>query len=106
MSALPPKETYASQQPFVARAQQPAMPVIGLLTARNLDFEELKSIQKGLTQGGYVEGRNLAIMYRSADGVDLDQGRRTKTPTAARIISCDNLSVGPWSNFNSLEAAD
>jgi putative ABC transport system substrate-binding protein len=54
--------------PLIARAQQPAMPVIGLLAARNLDFEELKSIQKGLTQGGYVEGRNLAIMYRSADG--------------------------------------
>jgi len=53
--------------PFAARAQ-PAMRVIGLLTARNLDFDELKSIHKGLSEGGFIEGRNLAIIYRSADG--------------------------------------
>jgi putative ABC transport system substrate-binding protein len=44
------------------------MPVIGLLTARNLDVDEFRSIQKGLSEGGYVEGRNLAIIYRSANG--------------------------------------
>jgi putative ABC transport system substrate-binding protein len=54
--------------PLEARAQQQAMRVIGLLTARNLQFFELKAVQKGLNEGGYVEGRNLAIIYRSADG--------------------------------------
>ena len=58
----------AAAWPVVARAQQRAMSVIGLLTARNLDFLELKAIQKGLNEGGYDEGRNLAIIYRSADG--------------------------------------
>jgi putative tryptophan/tyrosine transport system substrate-binding protein len=54
--------------PLEARAQQPAMPVIGLLTATNQSNDWLKAIQKGLSEGGYVEGRNLAIIYRSADG--------------------------------------
>lgn len=58
----------AAVWPLSARAQQQAMRVIGLLTARNLQFFELKAVQKGLNEGGYVEGRNLAIIYRSADG--------------------------------------
>jgi putative ABC transport system substrate-binding protein len=53
--------------PLAARAQQ-TMPVVGLLAATSVLFWQSKSIQKGLNEGGYVEGRNLAIMYRSADG--------------------------------------
>jgi putative ABC transport system substrate-binding protein len=53
--------------PLGARAQQQPMRVIGLLTAINLPFFQLKAIQKGLNEGGYVEGQNLAIIYRSAD---------------------------------------
>jgi putative ABC transport system substrate-binding protein len=58
----------AAAYPFAAGAQQPAMRWIGLLTATNLPSSQLKAIQKGLNEGGYVEGRNLAIIYRSADG--------------------------------------
>jgi putative ABC transport system substrate-binding protein len=58
----------AAAWPLTARGQQPPMPVIGLLTATSLDVDQLRSIQKGLSEGGYVEGRNLAIIYRSADG--------------------------------------
>ena len=54
--------------PVGVRAQQPAIRWIGLLTATNLPSSQLKAIQKGLNEGGFVEGRNLAIMYRSADG--------------------------------------
>jgi ABC-type uncharacterized transport system substrate-binding protein len=54
--------------PFAADAQQTAIRWIGLLTATNLPSFQLKAIQKGLNEGGYVEGRNLAIIYRSADG--------------------------------------
>jgi ABC-type uncharacterized transport system substrate-binding protein len=54
--------------PLAAHTQQRAMSVIGLLTPRNLQFFELNAVQKGLNEGGYFEGRNLAIMYRSADG--------------------------------------
>jgi putative ABC transport system substrate-binding protein len=54
--------------PLTAHAQQQPMSVIGLLTATNLNFDQFKAIQKGFDEAGYVEGRNLAIIYRSADG--------------------------------------
>src|SRR5450756_2146818 len=57
----------AAAWPLVAHAQQPPMPMIGLLTATSLDVDQLRTLQKGLSEGGYVEGRNLAIIYRSAD---------------------------------------
>jgi putative ABC transport system substrate-binding protein len=54
--------------PIAARAQQPPIPFIGLLAAANVPNYQFKSIQKGLNEGGFIEGRNVAIMYRSADG--------------------------------------
>jgi putative ABC transport system substrate-binding protein len=56
--------------PFSVRAQQPAMPVIGFLTSGSLerDREQLALFHQGLAKRGYVEGRNVAIEYRSTDG--------------------------------------
>lgn len=54
--------------PRSARGQQQIISVIGLLTATNVPDWHLRSIQKGLSEGGYTEGRNLTIRYRSADG--------------------------------------
>jgi putative tryptophan/tyrosine transport system substrate-binding protein len=54
--------------PIAARAQQPPIPFIGLLVTTNVPNYQLRSIQKGLKEGGFIEGRNLAVMYRSADG--------------------------------------
>jgi ABC-type uncharacterized transport system substrate-binding protein len=54
--------------PLAARAQQQPMSVIGLLSATALPTDQFRAIQKGLNEGGYFEGRNLAIIYRSADG--------------------------------------
>jgi len=53
--------------PVMAWAQQSTMAVIGLLTVRNPELDELRSIEKGFKEGGYVEGRNLAVVFRSAD---------------------------------------
>jgi putative ABC transport system substrate-binding protein len=53
--------------PRATHAQQRAMSIIGLLTAANLNFDQFKAVQKGFNETGYVEGRNLAIIYRSAD---------------------------------------
>ena len=55
--------------PLAARAQQP-MPVIGLLDATSPDTnaENLRALREGLKDTGYVEGRNLAIEYRFAEG--------------------------------------
>src|SRR5262245_50371262 len=54
--------------PLAVRAQQQPMSVIGLLSATAMPIDQLKAIQTGLNEGGYFEGRNLAIIYRSADG--------------------------------------
>src|SRR5262245_60958194 len=53
--------------PIAARAQQPAMPVIGFLRNTMRDDSELAALRRGLNQSGYVEGENLAIEYRFAE---------------------------------------
>jgi putative ABC transport system substrate-binding protein len=54
----------------IAFAQQPALPVVGYLTTRaaNEDPHLLDGFRSGLGQAGYVEGRNVAIEYRWAEG--------------------------------------
>ena len=54
--------------PIAARAQQPPIPFIGFLAAATVPNYQFKSLQKGLNEGGFIEGRNVAIMYRSAEG--------------------------------------
>jgi putative ABC transport system substrate-binding protein len=56
-------------RPYVAHAQQSAtMPVIGLLSGNQLDERELTAIRQGLGEAGYLEGKNVSIEYRSAEG--------------------------------------
>ena len=54
--------------PLTAHAQQPAMTLVGLLSAFQLDDRLISAVREGLKDAGYVEGRNVAIKYRSADG--------------------------------------
>ena len=57
----------AAMWPLAARAQQPAMPVIGLLAPVLQNEELVRGFQQGLQRGGFVEGDNVSILYRSAD---------------------------------------
>ena len=54
--------------PAAARAQQPAVPVIGFLDVVNSPGR-LAAFQQGLAESGYVLGQNVAIEIRSAEGV-------------------------------------
>jgi ABC-type uncharacterized transport system substrate-binding protein len=62
----------AAAWPLAARAQQPAMPVIGFLDSRLPDAitDRPRGFREGLKDTGYVEGENVSIVYRLAENRD------------------------------------
>lgn len=52
--------------PLAVRAQQP--PVIGVLSGTNREQSQMAAIQQGLKEAGYIDGRDVTIEYRWAEG--------------------------------------
>jgi putative tryptophan/tyrosine transport system substrate-binding protein len=86
--------------PLAARAQQPAMPVIGFLnpTSPDTNADRLRGFRQGLKDTGYVEGENVAILYHWAENQN-DRLPELATELVRRRVAVIATSGGPAAAF-------
>jgi putative ABC transport system substrate-binding protein len=54
--------------PLAARAQQPALPIVGYINASDASVDRVRAFRKGLSETGYVEGQNVTVEYHFLEG--------------------------------------
>jgi putative ABC transport system substrate-binding protein len=79
----------AAAWPLAARAQQPAMPVVGFLYVRSPEdsVPQVAAFRRGLAEAGYVEGRNVTVEYVWA------RGQYDQLPAMAEALVRQNVDV-------------
>ena len=97
----------AATWPLAARAQQPAMPVIGYLDNRSSEttVERLRGFHRGLKESGYVEGENMTITYRWAEGDNSRLARLAVDLVNRRVAVIASTGGGP-STLAAMAATD
>jgi putative ABC transport system substrate-binding protein len=88
----------AATWPLAARAQQPAMPVVGFLSSQSADAiaDVLRGFHRGLKDTGYVEGENVAVAYRWA-GNQIDRLPELTAELVRRRVAVIAASGSPAS---------
>jgi putative tryptophan/tyrosine transport system substrate-binding protein len=83
-------------RPLVARAQQPSLPVVGVLGAASGDEQApyMTGFVRGLNQAGFIVGRNVAIEYRWAEG-DYDRLPALAAELVSKPVAVILASGGP-----------
>ena len=95
----------AAARPLAARAQQPAMPVVGFLLGQSRDPLELAAFHRGLNEVGYVEGSNVtieqvAVLVAGTNAAALAAKTATTTIPVVFAIGGDPVKLGLVASLN------